>query len=91
MIFNYLDELVMGLINMYIFICEVKVGCVIKCKGLGYSKKEVKVNCVKEVLEFIRSNIGGIIILLGVFKVRIWIIVNNSKYSNVFFLCELNF
>lgn len=58
-IFNYLDELAMGLINTHIFTCEVKVGRVIKCKGSGHSKKEAKANCAKEALELIRSNTGG--------------------------------
>lgn len=42
--FNYVDEL--GFLNMRIFICEVKVGCLKKCRGLGNNKKMVKVNVV---------------------------------------------
>lgn len=83
-IFNYLDELAMGLINTHIFTCEVKVGRVIKCKGSGHSKKEAKANCAKEALELIRSNTGGTTTSPGASKVRRRIIVNNSKHNNVF-------
>lgn len=54
--FNDVDEL--GLSNTRLFICEVKVGRLTKCRGSGNNKKMAKANAADQVLELIRSRVG---------------------------------
>lgn len=55
--FNYVDDL--GLSNARLFICEVKVGRLTKCRGSGNNKKMAKANAAEQALELIRSRTGG--------------------------------
>lgn len=54
--FNYVDEL--GLSNTKLFICEVKVGRLAKCRGSGNNKKMAKANAADQALKVIRSKTG---------------------------------
>ena len=57
--FNYVDEL--GLSNMKLFTCEVKVGRLFKCRGTGLNKKTAKANAAEQALEMVknRADVSG--------------------------------
>lgn len=55
--FNFVDEL--GLSNTKLFICEVKVGRLTKCRGSGNSKRMAKANAADQALEFFRDRAVG--------------------------------
>lgn len=54
--FNHVDEL--GLSNTKLFICEVKVGRLAKCRGSGNNKKMAKANAADQAIEDIRRRAG---------------------------------
>ena len=66
--FNNVDEL--GLSNMRLFTCEVKVGRLTKCRGSGNSKKMAKANAADQALELIRGRTVGSTNLPVKYKVR---------------------
>jgi len=55
--FNFVDEL--GLSSTKLFICEVKVGRLTKCRGSGHNKKMAKVKAADQALELIRGRTVG--------------------------------
>ena len=66
--FNYVDEL--GLSNTKLFICEAKVGRLMKCRGSGNNKKMAKANAAEQALERIRGRTAGSTNLAVKSKVR---------------------
>lgn len=55
--FNFVDD-TLGLSNLKIFTCEVKVGRLLKCSGSGQNKKAAKANAAEQALEFVRNSVG---------------------------------
>ena len=57
--FNFIDEI--GLSNLKLFTCEVKVGRLIKCKGTGPNKKAAKAKAADQALETVknRADVSG--------------------------------